>query len=51
MAIMLGLYFWSHFTAGREVSKKVEPYVDDLFGVAPSDSKSKGKLPARTKAD
>jgi hypothetical protein len=51
MAIMLGLYLWSHLTAGREVSKKLQPLVDDLFGVSPSESDSKGKPPAKPKAD
>jgi hypothetical protein len=39
-AVMLGLYLWSHLTAGREISKKLQPFVDDLFGVAPSESDS-----------
>ena len=32
-AIMLGLYIWSHVTAGHAIGKKVQPLVDDLFGV------------------
>jgi hypothetical protein len=51
MAVMLGLYLWSHLTAGREISKKLQPLVDDLFGVAPSESDSKGKPPPKPKAD
>jgi hypothetical protein len=51
MAGMLGLYLWSHLTAGREISKKLQPFVDDLFGVAPSESDSKGKPPTKPKAD
>ena len=31
--VMLGLYVWSHVTAGRAISKKIQPYIDDLFGV------------------
>jgi hypothetical protein len=51
MAGMLGLYLWSHLSAGREISKKLQPFVDDLFGVAPSESDSKGKPPTKPKAD
>jgi hypothetical protein len=51
MAGMLGLYLWSHLTAGREISKKLQPFVDDVFGVAPSQSDSKGKPPTKPKAD
>jgi len=51
MAVMLGLYLWSHLTAGREISKKLQPFVDDLFGVAPSESDSKGKPPTKPKTD
>jgi hypothetical protein len=51
MAGMLGLYLWSHLTAGREISKKLQPFVDDLFGVASSESDSKGKPPTKPKTD
>lgn len=42
IAVMLGLYVWSHLTAGHEISKKLQPFVDDLFGAAPSKRESKG---------
>jgi hypothetical protein len=32
-AVMLGLYIWSHITAGHAMGKKVQPFIDDLFGV------------------
>ena len=32
-AVMLGLYIWSHVTAGHAIGKKVEPFIDDVFGV------------------
>jgi hypothetical protein len=51
MAVMLGLYLWSHLTAGHEIGKKLQPFVDDLFGVAPSEHDRKGKPPAKPKAD
>jgi hypothetical protein len=51
MAVMLGLYLWSHLTAGREISKKLQPFVDDLFGVASSERDSKGKPPTKPKTD
>jgi hypothetical protein len=51
MAVMLGLYLWSHLTAGREISKKLQPFVDDLFDVTPSESDSNGKPPAKPRAD
>ena len=31
--VMLGLYIWSHVTAGHAISKKTQPFIDDLFGV------------------
>jgi hypothetical protein len=34
-AVMLGLYFWSHVTAGHAIGKRVQPFIDDLFGVVP----------------
>lgn len=33
--VMLGLYLWSHVTASHAVGKKVQPLIDDLFGVSP----------------
>lgn len=32
-AVMLGLYIWSLVTAGNAISKKIQPFIDDLFGV------------------
>ncbi len=51
MAVMVGLYLWSHLTAGHEIGKKVQPLVDDLFGVTPSKRDSDGKPPAEPKVD
>jgi len=34
-AVMIGLYIWSHVTAGHAIGKKVQPFIDDLFGVGP----------------
>lgn len=51
LAGMFGLYVWSHVTAGHEISKKIQPLVDDLFGVAPSERESKGKPPVNPKAN
>ena len=31
LVVMLGLYIWSHATAGHEIGKKVQPFIDDLF--------------------
>ena len=31
--VMLGLYIWSHVTAGHAISKKTQPFIDQLFGV------------------
>jgi hypothetical protein len=50
LAVMLGLYVWSHMTAGYEISKKIQPFVDDLFGVTPSDRDRKDKPPNGPKA-
>ncbi len=49
IAAMLGLYIWSHVTAGHRISKKLQPFVDDLFGVRPSERESKGEVPAKPK--
>jgi hypothetical protein len=51
MAVMLGFYLWSHLTAGRQISKKLQPFVDDLFGVAPSEIDSKGKPRTKSETD
>jgi hypothetical protein len=51
VAVMLGLYLWSHLTAGHEVGKKVQPFVDDLFGVTPSERDSERKPPAKPRAE
>ena len=34
-AVMLGLYIWSHVTGGHAMGKKVQPFIDDFFGVGP----------------
>jgi hypothetical protein len=51
LAVMLGLYVWSHVTAGHQIGKKLQPFVDDLFGVTPSERESKDQPPANPKAD
>jgi hypothetical protein len=51
IAMMLGLYVWSHRTAGHEMSKKLQPFVDDLFGTAPSKRESKGNPPTKSASD
>ena len=35
LAVMLGLYIWLLVTAGHSISKKLQPFTDDLFGVSP----------------
>jgi hypothetical protein len=35
LAAMLGLYIWSHVTAGHAIGKRVQPFIDDVFGVGP----------------
>jgi hypothetical protein len=42
IAVMLGLYVWSHLTAGHEI--------DDLFGDTPSERESKSRPTAKPKA-
>jgi hypothetical protein len=49
LAVMFGLYIWSHITAGHEISKKIQPFVDNLFGVTPSKGESKPKRPGQSK--
>ena len=52
LAVMLGLYVWSHVTAGHQISKNIQPFVDDLFDViTPSERKSKNKPPANPKVN
>jgi hypothetical protein len=52
LAVMLGLYVWSHVTAGHEIGKKLQPFVDELFGVTPSERARKDKpSPGNPKAD
>ena len=34
--VMFGLYIWSHHAVG----KKVQPFIDDLFGVGPKKGQS-----------
>ncbi len=49
---MLGLYLWSHVTAGHEIGKKLQPFVDELFGVTPSERERKDKTsPGNPKAN
>jgi hypothetical protein len=36
VVVMLGLYVWSHVTASHRIGKKLQPFVDDFFGVTPS---------------
>jgi hypothetical protein len=50
LAVMLGLYIWSHMTAGYQIGKKIQPFVDDLFGVTPSERESKDKPHVNPKA-
>jgi hypothetical protein len=38
-AVMLGLFVWSSFTAKRDLSKKIQPFVDDLFDSHPRQEK------------
>jgi hypothetical protein len=51
VAVMLGLFLWSHLMAGHEVGKKLQPFVDDLFGVSPSERDSKRKPSAKPRAE
>ena len=47
VAVMLGLYVWSHLTAGHKISKKLQPLVDELFGVTPSERETQDGPSAR----
>ena len=51
IAAMLGLYVWSHLTAGHEIGKKLQPFVDNLFGITPSKGDSKDNPPAEPKGN
>jgi hypothetical protein len=52
VVVMLGLYVWSHVTAGHRIGKKLQTFVDDLFGVRPSGTQqSKASPPAKPKAN
>jgi hypothetical protein len=51
VAVMVGLYVWSHLTAGHEIGRKIQPFVDDLFGVTPSERDTEGKPPAKPAAE
>ncbi len=35
VALMFGLYLWSIRTANQEVSKRIQPHIEDLFGTSP----------------
>jgi hypothetical protein len=49
---MLGLYVWAHVSAGHRIDKKLQPFVDEVFGVTPSGrSESKGNPPAKPNAN
>jgi len=52
LVIMLGLYIWSHVTAGHAIGKKLQPFVDEFFGVTPpANRESKANPPAKPKAN
>jgi hypothetical protein len=49
---MLGLYSWSDVSAGHRIGKKLQPFVDELFGATPSrESESKDHPPAKRKTN
>jgi hypothetical protein len=51
IAVMFGLYIWSHVTAGHRVGKKIQPFIDEVFGVSPSsEPESEGNRPPKPKA-
>jgi len=33
LVVMIGLYIWSHVMTGHGIGKKVQPLIDDFFGV------------------
>jgi len=44
LVFMIGLYIWSHLTSGHAIGKKMQPFVDDLFGMGQkSDSKPQNR--------
>jgi len=51
IAVTFCLYVWSRVTDGYSISKKIQPFVDEFFGVTPSKSGSKPKPPANPKAE
>jgi hypothetical protein len=51
LALMFGLYIWSRITAGHKIGKKIQPFVDNLFGVTPSKGETKPKPSANPKID
>jgi hypothetical protein len=40
VAVMFGLYVWSHVTTQKAISNRVQPFVDDLFGSHPRQDQS-----------
>jgi hypothetical protein len=52
LVVMFGLYIWSHASAGRRIGEKLQPFVDELFGVSPSgERESKSNPPAKPKGN
>ena len=52
LVVMLGLYVWSHVSTGHKIGKKLQPFVDELFGVTPSrERERKSDPPAKPKPD
>jgi hypothetical protein len=51
LAVMFGFYIWSHITASHEISKKIQPFVDNLFGATPSKGETKPRSSANLNAD
>jgi len=50
LVAMLGLFVWSNATAGRQIGKKIQPFVDELLGVAPpGEGESKNHPPGNPK--
>jgi hypothetical protein len=48
----LCLYIWSHVSAGHRIGKKLQPFVDELFGVTPSgEREAKANPPTQPKAN
>ena len=38
IVVMLGLFFWASRTANREARKRVQPIIDDVFGMRPHEA-------------